>query len=102
MEKEIQYIGLNDLNESEQEIVKDITNKSLEKTKNLLKEITEVSIHIKPHKKSGHSSRYSILLKLKSNTSHFKVEKEDFDLTKLMHITFKALENEINHYSAMK
>jgi hypothetical protein len=93
----IQFIGLSDLDESDQAKVNSLTSKYQEKLRKLL-DIAPLAIHIKTFKKSDHPSKYSMHIKLASQSRVFEVEKIDWDLTKVIHLSFEALINEINHY----
>ena len=52
----------------------------------------------KEYDKSGHASKYSITMKAMAPTKIFEVDKTDWDLARVLHKAFKALENEIKHY----
>jgi ribosome-associated translation inhibitor RaiA len=98
MGETIQFIGLNELEESQKETINSLVTKHLEKIKRFIYNISSVHIHIKQHKKNDHASTYSLHVKISVPTKIFEAEKSDWDLTKAGHMCFEALENEIQHY----
>lgn len=102
MIKNIQFIGLNKLEDLEKDTFQTLTSKYYNKIKRIPREITSLTIHIKQHRKSHHVSRYSLHIKLVVPSKVFEVEKTEWGLTKLLHKSFNALENELLHYYEIK
>lgn len=98
MIENIQFIGLNKLEDFEKDKFQSLTSKYYEKIKRIPREITSLTIHIKQHKKTDHTSKYSLRIKLIAPQKVFEVEKIEWDLTKLLHKSFNALENELLHH----
>ncbi len=98
MEKSINFIGLKELGDDEQERVKDMTTKYYEKFIRTLKETTSFSVHVKEYKKEGGNTKYSIHVRINVPGKILEVEKADWDLARTLHKVFDAMENEIDHH----
>jgi hypothetical protein len=95
----IQFVGLNDLQESSQHIVKNLSEKYIFKIRNNIRKATSIKVHIKQKKKSDHLSFYTALIQVIVPHKVHEIEKEDRDLTILVRKSFQALTNEVNHYT---
>ncbi len=96
----IQFIGLNELEDIEKDMVNRITTQYYQKIKRALKNIISFVVHIKQHKKSGHVSKYSIHIRVKSPKRMFESAKDaDFDLARALHKSFENIETEIKHHT---
>jgi len=93
----IQFVGLNKLDSLDKDSVDALTFKYINKIERRF-DIASFKVHVKKHEKSGHTSRFEVKIKAVINKKIFEVEKNDFDITKLMHKSFNALTNEIKHY----
>ena len=95
----IQFKGLKDLEDPEQDKVKALSLEYYEKIRRLINNETSLKIDVRQYKKPGsHSTKYSIHIKALAPTkTKFEADKFDWDLARAMHKTFKALINEINH-----
>ncbi|MFC1741315.1 hypothetical protein ACFL3V_02160 [Nanoarchaeota archaeon] len=93
----IQFIGLNELEQTDQDMVNTITTEYYGKIQRALKNITSLVIHIKPHAKEGHRHRYEVHVRAVAPTRIFESKTEDWDLAVSMHKVFKDLESEIGH-----
>ena len=95
-EEHIQYIGLNELDPVEQEMVKKLVDEYSYKVKRLLHNITSIVLHIKCHSKGGKRERIEISLRAIAPTRIFEVGKtEDWDLARAVHKAFKDLISEV-------
>ena len=94
----IQYIGLNDLEPVEQEMVKTLIDEYSYKIKRVLHNLTSLAVHIKCHSKGGKRERIEITLRAIAPTKQFEVGKtEDWDLARAVHKACKDLIREIEH-----
>jgi hypothetical protein len=98
MEEEIQFIGLNELDEFAQGKVNELCDSYLDKIKRLISDTSTYKIHIKKHSKDGGRINYSIHIKAITPKKIFEVDKDEWDIALVMHKVFKALYNEIEHY----
>ena len=99
MVETIRLVGLNDLEDTQQEKLKDEAAKYYEKFGRYLRDITSFTVHIKEYKKEGTKCKYSLCVRLNAPSKIFEAEKTDWDFERTLHKTFKALDNEIKHYS---
>ena len=97
----IQFIGLNELEKVDQDMVQTITTEYYDKIQRALKNLTSLVIHIKPYKKEGHRHKYSIHIRAVAPTRIFESSKSPetatWDLASALHNAFKNLEREIQH-----
>ena len=93
--EDIKFVDLDELEDYDRNIVKELAEKYYDKISKNAGEIDSFKVHIKKHDKSGKVSKYSVILKMEVRKQAFEVEKTDWDLAKLMNIAFNALENEI-------
>lgn len=99
MVETIRFVGLNELEKTQQKKIKDEATKYYEKFERCLRDITSFTVHIKEYKKEGAKCKYSLHVRLNAPSKTFEAEKADWDLERTLHKTFKALDNEIKHYS---
>ena len=98
-EKEIiQFIGLNELDELAQSKVNELCTSYHDKIKRLIHNVTSFKIHIKQHSNDGGRINYSVNIKAIAPTKIFEVEKDEWDIALVMHKSFRALYNEIEHH----
>jgi len=94
----IQFTGLNDLTESDQSRVRDLSSEHYSKIKRALKNITSLAVHIKMHKKEGSKHKFSVHVKAIAPTVMFTSTKAvDWDIARVMHKAFNDIEQEIKH-----
>ena len=98
MAETLDVVGLDDLSLLEKAKISVLFSKYKVKIKRILYNIDSIKIHIKKYKKSGAKSKYSLHIRILTPKKIFEVEKSEWDLSKVLHISFKALENEIIHY----
>ena len=94
----IQFIGLNELEKVDQDMVKTLVNQYYPKIQRSLKNVTSLVIHIKTYKKEGHRHKYSLHLRAIAPTKIFESSKAaDWDLASSIHKSFKDILREIEH-----
>ena len=99
MEEEvIQFIGLKELGEFEKDKVNSLCTSYHDKLKRLTHNITSLKIHIKQHSNDGGRINYAVNVKAIAPTKIFEVDKDAWDIAEVMHKSFKALYNEIEHH----
>ncbi len=99
MEEEvIQFIGVNELSEEEQAIVKALSTEYYGKIKVALKNLTSMAVHIKTQKKEGSQKKFSIKVRVIAPTHVFESKHaSDWDLARTLHKAYKNIEHEIEH-----
>ena len=98
----IQFVGLKELGEFEKDKVNILCTSYYDKIKRLLHNVTSLKIHIKQYSKDGGRTKYAVNIKAMAPTKIFEVDKEEWDIAKVMHKSFKALHNEIEHHPNSK
>ena len=98
MPENLEIVGLSELNVLEKAQVSILLAKYKGKIKRMIDDITSIKIHLKKYKKSGHTSKYSLHVKVFTPKKTFEVEKADWNITKSLRKSFEALVNEIEHY----
>jgi hypothetical protein len=98
MGETIQFVGLSELEQLEQDKINSLVTKYLEKIRRLIYNISLIHIHIKQYKKKETNSKYVLVVKVSIPKKTFEAEKSDWDLPKATHLCFEALINEIQHY----
>lgn len=94
----LQFVGLNELEPMEQELVQRVSTENFEKIKRMLKNITKVKVQIKVYDKEGKRKKYSIHIQASSATNELDVDKaQDYDLARAIHKGFEDLKNLIEH-----
>lgn len=97
-EEVIQFIGVHDLDTSEQLEVNKLATEYYEKLKRQIKNILGLKVHIKTHENEGNRKKFSIHLQTRSPTFTFESTKAaDFELAKALHKAFQDLEHQIQH-----
>ena len=97
-EEQIQFIGVNELNEEEQAVVNTLSTEYYDKIKRSLKNLTSMVVHIKLYKKEGSQKKYSIHVRVIAPTKMIESDKAaDWDLARTLHKAFKNIEREIEH-----
>jgi protein-tyrosine phosphatase len=97
----IQFIGLNELDEVDQDMVQTLTTEYYDKIQRELKNLTSLVVHIKSAEKEGHRHRYDVTVRAEAPTRIFESSKSPqaacWDLASALHNAFKNLEREITH-----
>lgn len=94
---EIKFIGLDELEDVDQAMVRTLADEYYGKIQRELKNDTSLVVHIKAHVKGGHRNRYEITVRAEAPTRMFETHCEEWDLAKGLHKTFKDIEREIQH-----
>lgn len=104
MAEVIQFIGVADLDEAEQEIVKRLSTEYYEKIKIALHNLTSMAVHVKTQKddadegKEKSRKKFSIKVRAIAPTHVFEsAHASDWDLARTLHKAFKNIEHEIEH-----
>ena len=93
----IQVIGIDLLDDVERGIVNKLVNEYYQKIFRELKNITEVTVHVKAHSKGGKRKKFDIRVKAIAPTRIFEAQESDWDLARTLHRVFKNIEREIQH-----
>ena len=93
----IQVIGINVLDDKEQEAANTLINDYYQKIARELKNVTSVSVHLKAHSKGGKKKKYDIRIKALAPTRTFESQESDWDLARTLHRVFKNVERQIQH-----
>ena len=93
----IQYIGLKDLDEQEQAIVKEIIGGNYEKIHRQIKNITNLVVDINVYEKREAAKKYSVHLKVEAPTRIFTAQSVDWDLRRALHALIEKITFEIGH-----
>ena len=97
-EEIIQFIGVNELSEAEQNVVNNLSAEYYEKIKRSLKNLTSMAVHVKTHNDEGGQKRYELHIRAMSPSHVFESKKDsDWDLARALHKSFKNIEREIEH-----
>lgn len=93
----IDYSGLNELPEQEQEILKELVVEYSEKLDIKLPPTTRVAIDVKLYGKKGERKKYSIHARLNVPDQVLTAEATDWDLERTAHKVMKKVEAELKH-----
>ncbi|GEM_PF-4132995 len=102
MKEKIRYKGFKDLNEEEQEIIKNVLNQEYSKIEKLTSESSNLEAYIKTAKKETRK-RFTVNLKLQTPKETFRIQTKDtekggdWDLKKAIRQALNALEHEVKH-----
>jgi len=92
----IQYIGFEDIDPEEKRLLDKVASEYHAKIKRQLHNLTDLSIHLKVHSKTGSKHRYEIHTKAMAATKMFASNKtEDWDLPTTLHKSLRDLETEV-------
>lgn len=96
--KQIQIIGIKELDEMELEAVNRIADKGYDKIKRELKNEIFITVHIKSHDQQGSQRKYSIHVKVMAPTRIFTSTKAvDWNLEVALHKSFEDVAKMIQH-----
>lgn len=99
--EQIQFVGLNKLEDVDQAMVKKLCEEYYGKVERLLHNKTTIKVQIKPIVKGGARQRYEVAITAMAPTRKFKAnkasEQESWDLASIIHAGFKDLMHEIKH-----
>lgn len=93
----IQFMGLKEFDEKEEEIIRNLSAEYYEK---LLRDITNAKLvlDLKKYKKDGEKAKYAFHSRVESGKSLALVSKaSDWDIKRTLHKLFQKLEHELQH-----
>lgn len=93
----IQVIGIELLDDMEKAVTNKLVNEYYQKIFRELKNVTDVTVHIKAHSKGGKRKKFDIRIKAIAPTRIFEAQESDWDLARTLHMVFKNMEREIQH-----
>jgi len=93
----IQVIGTHLLDDFEKATANRLVNEYYQKIFRELKNITEVTVHIKAWTKGGKRKKYDIRIRAIAPTRIFEAQESDWDLARALHKVFNNVEREIQH-----
>ncbi len=94
----IQFIGVNELEPEDQEIIQNITTENYRKIVALLQNLTNLVIHVKTHDDEGKRKKYSFRIRCEAPTHIFESKKGfDWELAKALHKGFHDIIRQIEH-----
>ena len=92
----IQYIGLKEFSEQEQELIKSLAIEYADKLERHIREFTLV-INLKRHNLAGKRIKFSFHTRLDAPSFILTSKADDWDLARTLHKIFEKIENEIKH-----
>ncbi|MEK6949092.1 MAG: hypothetical protein AABX34_02645 [Nanoarchaeota archaeon] len=96
--KQIQIIGIKELDEMELEAVNRIADKGYDKIKRELKNEVSITVHVKSHNKQGSQRKYSVHVKVMAPTRIFtSTHAVDWNLETALHKSFEEVAKMIQH-----
>jgi hypothetical protein len=94
----IQFIGLGDLSDEEQDIVKTLATEYQDKIQKQMEKPTSIVIHIKTYKSEGSKKKFSVNIKtVAASHTHEVKNAADWDLARTLHKAFKNMERLVLH-----
>jgi len=98
-EEVIQFVGLNELSESDKAVVNRLSTEYHERVKRKLKNMTSLTVHIKCYKTAGKRQKYSLHLKCIIPGRIFESDKKahGWQLEPVMKKGFESLLSQIEH-----
>ena len=95
---EIKYVGLNDLNQIEQDSVHKLASEYFPKMKRGTSDLVSMKVHIKTHNEQGTRKTHSIHVQITTPNHKFTSTKAvDWDISRTMHKACKDCEAQIKH-----
>ncbi len=98
----IQILGIKELAEPDQEMVKKLCDEYYEKITRIIKKDANIKVHIKTFEKEGARQRYELSITLDYPARRFEAnkltEQETWDLASVIHAGFKDLIHELQHH----
>ncbi len=92
----IQFVGLKNLHEDEIERLNEISARELKKIERHLND-AKLIFDIKKYDRTGNRARILINARLDTPKKKFNMQAEEWDITKVTHMIFEKLRNEIIH-----
>jgi hypothetical protein len=91
----IQYYGLKKLGDIEQANVEKICTDYHRKIQRSLGKETSLKVHLKTHEEEGKKRKFSVVLTVVAADRTFSSHLADWDLSRVLHKTFKYLDREV-------
>ena len=95
----IQFVGVSSLEPEEQVLVSRLSTENYEKIKRALKNITNMTVHIKCYEKTGGKRKFSLHVRVAAPTIKVieSCKSDDFDLARALHKAFNDVRTQIQH-----
>ena len=93
----IQFIGTKKLDEIEKELVNKLANEYYQKIVRSLRNISNIVLDLKGYRKTGRKQKYSLHIRVNGPFKTIEASATDWDLARVIHEAFKAIEREIQH-----
>ncbi len=94
---DIKYLGMEDLNEEEQNLTKQLSEEYFERIQRDLKNELCLIAHIKVMNTGGERKEFSISVRTEAPLQIIEASEEDWNLEVGLHKAYKKLEKEIQH-----
>lgn len=95
--EQIQFKGLKELEDVDQEMVKKLAEEYYGKIKRELHNELTLVIHIKTSSKEGHRHRYEVKVRAECPSKIFESHAEEWDLATGIHGPLKDLKTQVQH-----
>ncbi len=94
----IKFVGVSSLPAAEQATVQTLSTENYEKIKRDLRNIANMTVHIKCYEKEGGRKKYSMHVRVSAPTFVFESCKaDDWDLPRALHKAFNDIRSQIRH-----
>jgi len=95
----IQFVGLNELDADEQEVVQRLSTEHYEKIKRSVKNIVSMIVHLKTYGGEGKKKKYAVHVRLHVPTRAVfeSCKSHDWELPRAMHKSFDDIRHQIAH-----
>jgi len=95
----IKFAGLKKLTSSEEETLQEISNSYAEKIERKLKNVSEITVHVKEYEKEGGKKKYSLRVRCSAPTKAIidGCDSDDYDLARALHKSFEDIIQQISH-----
>lgn len=93
----VQIIGIEKLEDEEKGVFNKLVDEYHNKIQRELKNITNLTIHVKAHSKGGKAKKYDLRVKAVAPTRIFEAQESEWELARALHKVFKNMIREIQH-----
>ena len=101
----IRFIGVKDLEPEEQYLVSKLSTENYQKIKRVLKNVTNMTVHVKCYEKTGGKKKFSLHVRVSAPTKNIieSCKAHDFDLARALHKAFADVRTQLKRkfYSEM-
>ncbi len=95
----IQFVGVKELEPSEQAIVNKLSSEYYDKLKRTINNIASLKVHVKVMSDEGKRKKYHMHTQLLAPTKTYTSTKAtDWDLARVLHKSFQDLEHQLSHH----